>query len=334
MPVNKEAFIRYRIIDQCIRNKRKPFPNIFDIMRACEEKLGKKFSERTLQMDLKTMKEDEALGYLAPIKFSKIEKGYLYTDPNYSIASVPLNDNDVQAIEFAASVLQQYKNVGLFEQFDDAVDKIFNAISIRNIFQENDPRQVIQLEKATYVKGSELIPELLSAVKEMSVISFSYTKFSSEEAKQHKVHPYLLKEYRNRWYLIGMLDKNDRITTFGLDRISDLQLCTDKFRFNHDFDPDIYFKHAYGITTFSGQPEEVQLSFTPRVGQYVLTQPLHETQQLIKETESDICISMQVGITIELINDILSYGADIKVLKPESLASQLKSILEKAGGQY
>jgi len=78
----------------------------------------------------------------------------------------------------------------------------------------------------------------------------------------------------------------------------------------------------------------VQLSFTPRVGQYVLTQPLHETQQLIKETESEICISMQVGITIELINDILSYGADIKVLKPESLASQIKLILERAGGQY
>lgn len=334
MPVNKEAFIRFRIIDQCLRNKRQAYPNIFDLIRACEEKLGKSFSERTLQQDLKTMKEDEALGYLAPIRFSKIHKGYFYEDENYSINSIPLNDQDIEAIEFAASVLQQYRNVGLFAQFDDAVDKIFNAISIRNVFKGEDPQQLIQLEKASFFKGSEWIQTLLTAIKEHLVVEFSYKKFSSDEEKTHKVHPYLLKEYRNRWYLIGMIDKNGYITTFGLDRIDDLHVITDKFRFNHDFDPKLYFAHAYGITTFEGKPEKVELIFHPQIGKYVLSQPMHETQVCLLDNEKEIKISLEVGITPELISDILSYGDQVKVLKPLSLQKKIKERLNAAQEQY
>ena len=133
MPVNKEAFLRYRIIDRMLRNKYKPFPSMDDLIDELEEKLGKSFSISTIQKDIKSMKEDELLAYMAPIKFQRAHQGYHYTDSTFSITEVPLGEEDLDAIEFAAMVLQQFKDVKLFAEFGSAVDKIFNAVSVSSI---------------------------------------------------------------------------------------------------------------------------------------------------------------------------------------------------------
>lgn len=334
MPVNKEAFIRYRLIDQCIRNTRKPFPNAQDLMDLFEEKLGKTFSLRTIVSDIRAMREDEALGYNAPIKFSKKDGGYCYTDPNFTIAAVSLSNKDIQAIEFATSVLQQYKGVGIFSQFDDAVDKILNTISIRNLISEAESKKMIQLERIPAFKGGEWLSLLLSAIKEHEVVSFVYQKFNSDEEKELLVHPYLLKEYRNRWYLIGLTDRKNLISIYGLDRMTKVKVTKDKYRYSHEFDHEVYFKHAYGITTFEGLPEKVELSFTPIYGKYIINQPLHDTQKIIVEDKNEIRISIEVGITPELIQDILGIGTNVKVLNPKSLAKQIQKKLLAAAAQY
>ena len=248
MPINKEAFIRYRIIDQCLRNKRKPFPSIFDLIRACEEKLGKSFSERTIQQDIKNMKEDDALGFMAPIKFNKEHKGYWYTDTNFTIASIPLTEDDLDSLDIAAKILKQYQGFGLFKPFDEAVEKIFNAISVQSMITSDKDAKWIQFEESSYLQGSEHLQILLKAVKEFLAVSFQYKKFNSSESKTHIVYPYLLKEYRNRWYLIGLQEKHSLITTYGLDRISDIKIENIPFRFKHDFSPEEYFKYAYAVT--------------------------------------------------------------------------------------
>ena len=334
MPVNKEAFIRYRLIDQCLRNTRSPFPNSQTLMNVFEDKLGKSFSLRTIVSDIKSMTEDEELGYNAPIKFSKKEGGYHYTDPNFTIASVSLTNKDIQAIEFATSVLQQYKGVGIFAQFDDAVDKILNTISIRDLFKEAESKKIIQIEKIPYFKGGEWLSLLLSAIKEHEVVSFVYQKYNSSEGKELLVHPYLLKEYRNRWYLIGLTDRKNLISIYGLDRMSKLKITKDKYRYSHDFDHQIYFKHAYGITTFESQPELIELSFSSVYGQYILNQPMHETQITLVDDAHEIRVSLEVGVTPELIRDILGMGTNVKVIKPSSLIKLIQKDLTQTLKQY
>lgn len=334
MPINKEAYIRYRIIDECIRNKFRTYPSLNDIIETCEEKLGKTFSESTLQKDIKAMREDSLLGYHAPIKYSVVHRGYHYTDPNFTIASIPLNDNDIQAIEFAAHTLQQFKGIQLFEEFDYAVDKIFNAINIRSMLDEEEVDDYVQFEKAPFFKGSEYIGKLMEAIKNRQVISFNYQKFKSDEVKEHVLHPYLIKEYRHRWYLIGMNDDNDEIRTYGLDRIQNIEWGVEAFRFHPDFNSKAYFKHAYGITAFDGKPENVVLSFSPAQGNYIKTQPLHETQTILADNEKECKISVEVGITYELVQDILSYGRQVTVVEPSSLRKTVKKILTDAVGLY
>ena len=329
MPINKEAFIRYRIIDECIRNKYRPYPSMDDLREKCEDKLGTSFSESTIQKDIKAMKEDPLLGYEAPIKYSKRHNGYYYSDPNFTIAAIPLNDNDIQAIEFAAATLQQFKGIQLFEDFDGAVDKIFNAVSMRTMLEEDEINQMIQFEKVPFFKGSEYLGSLLEAIQNRQVIEFDYLKFDSTESKHHVVHPYMLKEYRHRWYLIGMTDKNDYITTFGLDRMQNIEVNELPFRFNHDFDPKLYYKYSYGVTTFEGEPKKVVLSFTPAQGKYIETQPLHHTQTILKQNDKEFRIELEVGITIELVQDILRFGDQVKVIKPKKLVEEIKERLEK-----
>ncbi|PSR04415.1 MAG: hypothetical protein BRD50_03695 [Bacteroidetes bacterium SW_11_45_7] len=334
MPINKEAWIRYRIIDACLRNKQHPYPSARDLVDACEEKLGKQFSISTIEKDLQAMRNDDALGYFAPIEYYRRYKGFAYSDPNYTIAAIPLGEQDIEAIEFATATLSQFKGVGLFDQFDHSINKIFDAVNIHRVFGDEGVDKVIQMEQPPYFKGRELLGDLLRAIKERKTVEFDYQRFQLDQPKHRLVHPYLLKEYRNRWYLIGMLNKNQHIMIFGLDRMSNLQLSDHPYAISPYFEPEHYFQYSYGITTFSGAPEDVVLSFTPHQGHYIKTQPLHHSQQILRDNEEECRIKLQVGISPELVMDLLSYGKHLTVLQPESLREQMMDNMEQALKKY
>ena len=334
MPANKEAFIRYRIIDEMLRDKRKTYPSMDDFIDVMLEKLGKEFSISTIQKDIKAMKQDDLLGFLAPIKYSKRENGYYYTDNKYSIANIPLSEKDLDSLEFAATLLQQFKGVKMFNDFESAVDKIFNAINVNSLLSEKEIEETIQFEKIPKYKGDEHIGKLLEFIKDRNCINIEYQKFNSDEVKTHTLSPYLLKEYRNRWYLIGMNHKNEYINTFGLDRIDYIEKSNKKFKFHKTFSPKTYFKHAFGITTFTGEAKNVVLSFNKHQKDYILTQELHESQEIISIKEDELIISLKVGITVELIMAIMSFGDNVKVISPESLKETIKQKLKKTLEQY
>ena len=98
----KNAQIRYRIIDRCIRNEYKPFPSKSELREACEEALfgsinGSNICDSTIEKDIFSMRMDHD----APIKYSKSTKEYFYEEADYSIDNIPLTVEDVQAIQFA-----------------------------------------------------------------------------------------------------------------------------------------------------------------------------------------------------------------------------------------
>nr|MBP6335245.1 WYL domain-containing protein [Bacteroidia bacterium] len=76
MPKNKEAYTRYRLIDEALKNRQKPFPSLSELAEKCEELLGKKVSKSTMQKDLYAMRFDEGLNFQAPIEYNDARKGY------------------------------------------------------------------------------------------------------------------------------------------------------------------------------------------------------------------------------------------------------------------
>lgn len=332
MPKNKNAFIRYRIIDTALRNRHKKYPTKKELIDACSG-LGT-VSERTIDKDIYDMKNDEELGYFAPIEYDRKHNGYCYTDPDYSINKIPLKQEDLYALEFACSLLKQFEGIGPVKQFMQSVSKIEDFISMRRIAGESLD-EVIQTEKSLSQKGNEYLGPLLHAIKEKQVLVLHYQRFGESAIKHYTYHPYVLKEYRNRWYVTGKDEGKNRIITFALERIKEVLTTKQYFEVDVSFSAKNFFKHSFGISVISEyKPEKVVLQFEPSESPYIKSQPLHQTQQIVAETEKAFIISLEVIPSYELKAQILSYGDKVEVLEPESLRKEQVETLRKALKKY
>jgi predicted DNA-binding transcriptional regulator YafY len=257
----------------------------------------------------------------APIEYSVAKRGYFYSDESFSIADIPLTTDDLNAIEFAAKTLLQFRDNALFKQFGSAIDKIADRVTVS---KSNGADAFVQFETAKSSGGSEFLSELLMAIKTNSVIAFDYGKFTDDDLSHRKVLPLLLKQYRNRWYLVSFEASKKAYRTFALDRIDDLVLTKESMERPLDFDPDTHFRYSIGITSSNGKPDKVLLLASPLASKYLDSLPLHDTQKIVKgHKDGSYEFELKVVVTEELIREILSYGGAIRVLQPLDLKKEI-----------
>jgi predicted DNA-binding transcriptional regulator YafY len=333
MPANKYALLRYRIIDRCISNEAKPYPTKEELRQACEDALfgsdGENISESTIEKDLWAMRNENDLGYHAPISYSKAHKGYCYTDPEYSISDLSLNDDDLDALNFAADTIMQFRNIPIFSQYENAIEKIVSRLKITPDVNDRSSDRFIQFEEAPEVKGAAHLTLLLECIKERKEIEFDYEKFSDGSNKKHTVHPYLLKEYRNRWYLISWEADRDDYRTYALDRISELKSKKQGFDQNPNFNIDRFFAHSIGITEIDSEPVLITLECSNVRAKYLDSQPIHRSQKINWLEDGKAHVMLKVLITYELIAELLSHANTTKVISPSSLQGRIKHTLEE-----
>lgn len=338
MPANKYALLRYRIIDRCLNNPGKAYPNKEDLRRACEEALygsdGEHISESTIEKDLWAMRNESQLGYYAPIKYSKEYKGYFYDEEGYSVNELSLSDEDLEAIKFAATTLFQFRQVPIFRQYQHAIEKIIDRMNISPDLEDKALARYVQFEQGSASVGSEHLAPLLEAIKDQHEIQIHYHKFNQEQSSIYNLCPYLLKEYRNRWYLIAHAEERNELRTFGLERIRKLMVLDTQFKSDPNFDPDLFFKHSIGITRVGEEPTEILLRFNGSEAPYLRSLPLHPSQEIISENENEVLIRLFVLETYELHSLLLSYGNRVEVLSPRRLRENIKNNLELALKKY
>jgi predicted DNA-binding transcriptional regulator YafY len=115
----------------------------------------------------------------------------------------------------------------------------------------------------------------------------------------------------------------ETILTLALDRIVDIQVGAQPYRPSGDFSEADYFKYSFGVTAFNDAlPHQVKLLFDSSVAGYILTKPLHASQQSI-ETDGGLLVEIECYLTPELEMMILSHGQNIKVLAPDVLISRI-----------
>ncbi|TAF63279.1 MAG: WYL domain-containing protein [Cytophagales bacterium] len=328
MPINKDAYARYRIIDDVLNYKK--YVDLLTLKEACERRLDDYVSDRTLKKDIADMK----LAFDAPIEFDRYNKGYYYTQPFSMQTTIPLKNNDLMALHFAVSTLNQFENIPILADFKEAVHKIAKAIQVKQQTFETT-ESIIQFEKMPYFKGIELLNDFTTAIVHKKKVSFDYEYFEpNKKNKKHILHPYLLKEYWNRWYVTGYHETYQQIRTFGLDRINNLVISEEEFWQQEDFDANIFFKNALGITVLANaEPEEIILLFDKQQGKYIETQPIHETQTT-ENTENGLIVKFKLMITYELVAEILSHGDKVVVVQPQKLVDMVKNSLQKSLSNY
>lgn len=322
MPLNRDAYTRYRLID--MRLRKKPYPHLEDLIDFVQQKIDKPVSKRTIQLDLQEMRYSQALNFCAPILYDKKEKIYRYENPEYSISNLPVSADELNGLDFAISILNQFKHLPAIKEFEDAIMRIASTVKLNK--EARGDSDYIQFEKPFVVKGVEFIEPILKAISEHRLIKFTYQKHGSDTISQNILEPYLIKESKNFWYVIGrrVSKAENKILTFALDRIIDLQLTDEHFS-DEKIDKKNFFKNVVGVTVGEGKPEKVELSFTPMQGRYIKTIPIHNSQKVEKESAKELVVSLQLVVNPELKMQILSYGENVTVIKPLWLAKEIKA---------
>ncbi|MGB0165362.1 MAG: helix-turn-helix transcriptional regulator [Luteibaculum sp.] len=314
MPSVKNAQIRYRIIDKKIRNPYKPYPSKEDLRLACEEDLfgsedGDRISISTIEKDLKYMKDE----YEAPIYFDRFHGGYAYSDDSFSLEKIPLTEDDVSALRFAAASLLSFKDIPIFRRFELAISKIFEEVSVEKGL---DDEHLIWFERSEAgLRGEKFLSQILTALKEKLSLDISYRSWSSKQLKNYRLFPLLLREFDQIWYLIAYSVTHEQIRTFELGRINELSTVNEASdHVLRDFDPKEYFDHAFGITVLNGErPEKIKLLLKGWLVNYLQERPLHKTQK-IQQVGNELSLEMEVFVSPELKSKLLSFGSNVKIL--------------------
>lgn len=337
MPQIKNAIIRFRIIDRCLRNKYKPYPTKSDLRTACEEALfgsedGANICDSTIEKDMFAMKMEHD----APIKYSKRHGGYYYEDENFSINDIPLSEDDIESIRFATNTLLHFRDSAMFKQFGFAIDKILDRVNISKDPNAEDISSLVQFEMGVSARGNEFLAPLLNAMRSRNIVHFDYESFVNGKKKSRQVVPLLLKEYRNRWYLISFDCSKETIITYALERMEDLEVTAKVYPEEIDFDSEQFFKNAVGITASeTAMPEVVVIKADNVAAKYIESQPFHHSQRTEKQGKNKTVFSMEVLISEELIRSLLSFAGEVEVIEPASLREMMvKRLVEMCDKYY
>lgn len=289
----KESFSRYFLIIKKLQKKPASLAEIFDYLE--KESAFKDYdftiSKRTFQRDLDDIKT--IFDIFIQYDFSK--KVYFIEDRG-----------------------RQEITDRILEAFDT-----FNALNLSDRLSNH-----IHFEKRK-PQGTEHLYGLLHAIKNKVQVSFTYQKFWEEELSSRTVEPYALKESKNRWYILANDLKDKQVKTFALDRITDLEISNKRFQIPANFNVNEYFKYSFGIISPNEmKPEEIILSFDPIQGKYIKSLPLHESQLILTDNEEELIVKLNIFLTHDFLMELLSFGDSVKVIKPESLISELKTTVK------
>ena len=222
MPINRNTLLRYKTIDRMLRNGRRA--TLQELIDACNDALYEHngyggVSRRTVQHDIEEMRYSRELGYYAPIKVVD-RKYYKYEDYDYSITDVPLSETDMRQLTEAVELLKQMSSFKGFSDVEDVVNRLEDHVASMRYKVE----PVILLESNDRLRGLEHITPLHDAILEQTPVTIVYKSFQWNESQQFLFSPYILKEFRNRWFVFGRRHDAPEglLLNLALDRIEDI----------------------------------------------------------------------------------------------------------------
>lgn len=280
MPINKNALIRYQILDRCFRNTGRNYyfedlqEEINKVLQEIDPE-GRGISRRQLFLDIQFM-ESEA-GWLAPIERVRIDRKmvYRYEDPKFSISNQPLNVTEIKQMESALQIMERFSGLPQFEWVSELIPVMENRLGIKGGGQK-----VISFDSNIDYTGQQFLGPVFNAIANRRVLLATYQDFKSAEPYTLVFHPYYLKQYNNRWFAFGLNeDAGEPAWTLSLDRMHTIEETGKNYQ-ESDIDWDEYFFDIIGVTRLKDRAvEEIKLKFTADIAPYISTKPLHATQK-------------------------------------------------------
>lgn len=333
MANSKHAHLRYTILDRCFRRKQHPF-SFKELLEEVNTKIQEVYPDesietRTLREDLKVFRNKEA-GFGAPLETLKVsgKTVYLYTDENFTIADCDLLPYENYLLDAAQQLLERFENNSKYDKFSEALV----------LFQEEKEAtddagydQILFYDKNEAYSGLNFLKPIFLAIKNQTVLKITYQGFHDTEEKEYIFHPYILKQYNQRWFVFGYNESfeidhwsiplDDRLKKF--EAVPEKQVQLDKT------DWERFFRKMVGVRNQSltqREPiaEKVVLRFSPERIDYFKTKPIHPFWDEFLEDDKENQVFFETVINPELVQQILSYGKDVEVMAPEGLRELMR----------
>lgn len=283
---------------------------------------------RRLQMDISYL--ENTMG--APIHRPDKKDNRIYYTERFSLKNVPVDDDDISILKNAVQILKKATNIKLTEEVDEIISRLENKIHT-NV---PDSNTMIAFEEHTEANGKEYFDEIFSAIKLQQPIKLNYQPFG-KETREWLVHPYMLKEYRSRWFLIGRVGNNNSLSNLRLDSLKGkIRNSKEKFISNDLFDTETYFNDVIGVTIpRDTEPMHIVIKVAAISADYIRTKPIHKSQVIKKENkDGSMLVTLKLLNNYELKSHLLSYGPAIEVTKPDMLRNELKDMYLRGAALY
>ena len=323
MPRTKNALVRQRVIDRCLGSPKNY--SIKGLMEACNREL-ESIGENTVTA-MNTIRDDiEQIMTNYPdanVITQRVGRNiyYSYEDKSYSIFNIPFNDDEVAQLTQTLSILARFEGMPQFEWMDDFVNRFKSSLKLTT---SNEP--IVGFDENIDLKGRNFFATLFSAISNKQVLEISYKNFKHDIVQKYIVHPYYLKQFNGRWFLMGHSDNIGKLSVFAFDRIVSTKSDNRDYIPNTTYNFNEYFDDMIGVTKPNeASLEIVKLWISAQRWPYVETKPLHGSQRVVSKDEYGVTIQIEVYLNRELEQLVLSFGKDIKVLSPRILQEKIYS---------
>jgi len=336
MPINKNALLRYQVLNSCFGNPHRKY-FIQDLIDAVNEALadeGTKVGRSQIYCDIKHMESE--LGYKAPIKrLRKGHKVYMRYDPiDFSIHKTPLGPKESAQLEDALNILERLESFQDFNWLTELLPKMKQKLG----YARPEQSSIIFFDENKDYQGLEHLRPLFTAIKEKYCLSIRYQSFEEEaKVEQFTFHPQLLKQYNKRWFVFGRSEQQDfDYRNLALDRIQKLEESLfpyKKVEINWEED---FFKDILGVSREEQQKKEViQIWVAAEQVPYTESKPIHASQKVLeRRADGSIVISLELRPNYELQQQLLMAAEKYVVLSPISLRNLLQHRLQEAVDRY
>ena len=328
MPTNKNALTRYKFLDEMLSDRRHFF-DIHDLTKRINEKLITsglpEVTQRCIEKDINYLEFD--------LFFAEIERFRVnarrcirYADPSFSIFKKELSDEESNLILEVLNTIGQFGGLAHFEWLERF--KIGLGLKERP--------KVISFSNNPYLQNSNLLGVLFDNTSNQVVVELEYHTFSDTSKKNILFHPYLLKQYNNRWYIIGAADSDRKILNFALDRIDNVTPLPEVKFLPCEEDLVERFEDIVGVTLYEDRPVEHIIFWVSDFSKdYIITKPIHESQKHLKSNALDAILkkypNLRSGVVFsidcipnyELIRELCSFGKELIVLEPSSIKDEI-----------
>jgi predicted DNA-binding transcriptional regulator YafY len=331
MASTKEAFVRYRIINECLLNKQLKFPSREEIKDKIKERLGlSSFSDRSFEKDLHDMRYDEELGFIAPIQYSKRNKGYEYTDKGFSIDNIPLSMEELSSIRAAAQVFEQYQNIPFLSQLKGNIAKLSDLLEATKSSKKDVQPNIMQFEQQNITKGGQYLGALYKAIQESQLIKIEYQKFDKNKSKKYLIAPYILKEYSGMWYVLAKIEETeDTWRTFALDRIISLKVKDTYFVKDDSEIAENFFNNVIGVSYSENKPQKIKIKIGGILKNHIQVNPIHHSQKTISESKDHIMIELFVVPNDELYAKLAQYLPEVSITSSKTAHKKFQKLIKE-----